>query len=174
MTAIASIDHVGITVPDLDEAIDFFVDAFGCEVVFRAGPYENVGYVWPGESEPEVVTVRLAVLTHGGAHNLEFLEYRPAGERHEWKPGRPSQPGGFHLAFWVEDARAALECLRAIDGVQVMGEVEAEQGGPIDGLDWVYLLTPWGMAIELLNWEPGRLPYEQQTSARMIPPAHLR
>ena len=30
-------EHVGITVPDLDAAIDFFIDVIGCEMVFDGG-----------------------------------------------------------------------------------------------------------------------------------------
>lgn len=36
-------------VPNLEEAIDFFVKAFDCEHVITGGPYDNVGWVWPGE-----------------------------------------------------------------------------------------------------------------------------
>src|SRR5581483_995903 len=76
LVVIRSIDHVGFTVPDLDEAVEFFCDVLGCELVLREGTYDNCGYVWPGESEPERATVRLAILRHGDSHNVELLEYR--------------------------------------------------------------------------------------------------
>ena len=31
-------DHIGFTVPDLDEADDFFVDVLGCTHVYSLGP----------------------------------------------------------------------------------------------------------------------------------------
>ena len=33
------IEHVGITVPDIDAAVRFFVDILGREECFRAGPF---------------------------------------------------------------------------------------------------------------------------------------
>ena len=32
-------EHIGFTVPDLDEAERFFVDVIGCEVVYSLGPF---------------------------------------------------------------------------------------------------------------------------------------
>ncbi|MDI9978693.1 VOC family protein [Rhodococcus sp. IEGM 1307] len=165
-----AVDHVGFTVPDLDQAVDFFVSALGCEVVLRSGPDPNVGYIWPGESEAEAAVVRLAVLTHASQHNIELLEYKNTSATSV--APRPSQPGGCHLAFYVEDVQAAVDHLTQFDGVRMMGQVMTEESGPIEGLDWVYILTPWGMAIELLRWMPG-LPYEATTEARLVSPAFL-
>jgi catechol-2,3-dioxygenase len=37
------IDHIGLTVPNLEEAVDFFVNVIGCEDFFlnKAGPFDN-------------------------------------------------------------------------------------------------------------------------------------
>jgi len=32
-------EHIGFTVPDLDEAERFFVDVIGCEKVYSLGPF---------------------------------------------------------------------------------------------------------------------------------------
>jgi len=34
-------DHIGITVPDLDEAVDFFVNVIGCEPFYTLGPFSS-------------------------------------------------------------------------------------------------------------------------------------
>lgn len=31
--------HIGITVPDVDEAVNFLVDVLGCEAFFSFGPF---------------------------------------------------------------------------------------------------------------------------------------
>jgi catechol 2,3-dioxygenase-like lactoylglutathione lyase family enzyme len=162
-----SFHHVGLAVPDLDQAVDFFQNALGCDVVMRSDPYENVGYVWPGEDSPEPATVRLAILTHGGTQNIELLEYRNKPSGPEPTAPRPSDRGTGHLCFDVEDVQAAVDHLMSWEGVQVLGAVDTETEGPLAGLDWVYLSTPWGLAIELVRWVPG-LPYEQTTSARLV------
>ncbi|TQR82397.1 VOC family protein [Mycobacterium hodleri] len=169
-----AVDHVGLTVPDLDQAVTFFTEAFGCEEIFRAGPYSDCGYFWPGEAQPEVATVRLAMLRHGGTHNVELLEYKDRSRVDRPEAPRPTERGGAHLAFYVDDIHALVDALRQRNDVRFLGVVEREQGGPIDGLEWVYLLTSWGLVIELLRWEPGQLPYEVGTSARLIPPPWLR
>jgi catechol 2,3-dioxygenase-like lactoylglutathione lyase family enzyme len=167
-----AVDHIGVSVPDLDEAISFFVDVFGFEVVLRAGPYDNFGYVWPGEDGPEQANLRLAVLRQGD-HNVELLEYsgRSAGDL---SPApRPADPGGMHLALYVEDIYEAEARLKGRSDIRFLCPVEKEQGGPLDGLDWAYLLTSWGLVIELIRWQPG-LPYEAATEKRLAPPPWLR
>lgn len=34
-------DHFGFTVPDLREAVEFFEDIIGAEVVYEIGPFES-------------------------------------------------------------------------------------------------------------------------------------
>ena len=34
-------EHIGFTVPDLDEAERFFVDIIGCEKMYSLGPFER-------------------------------------------------------------------------------------------------------------------------------------
>lgn len=36
-----NVDHVGVTVPDLDGAVSFFVDVLGCEVIYRTVPFSD-------------------------------------------------------------------------------------------------------------------------------------
>lgn len=38
-TATKGLDHVGLTVPNIEEATRFFVDALECEVLFDVGPF---------------------------------------------------------------------------------------------------------------------------------------
>ncbi len=167
-----AVDHPGFTVPDLEQAIDFFRDVFGCELVFRAGPYEHVGYRWPGESQPESATLTLAILRLGEAHNIELLEFADCASNPRRGPARPSELYAGHLAMYVDDVGAAVEDLRA-HGAQILGEVIEESDGPLTGLEWVYTLTPWGMVIELIRWPRG-MPYERTTTARLAEPPALR
>ena len=32
-------EHIGFTVPDLEEATRFFVDVIGCELIYTLGPF---------------------------------------------------------------------------------------------------------------------------------------
>jgi catechol 2,3-dioxygenase-like lactoylglutathione lyase family enzyme len=169
-----AIDHVGLSVPDLDTAVAFFQEVFGFELVFFTDPYEDVGWVWPGESEPEKVTLRIAVLQHDGMENIELLEYGNRAKPDRAEPPRPADRGGMHLAFYVEDIYGVEQELRKRNDVRFLSPVIMEEGGPIHGTDWSYILTDWGLTIELIRWIPGELPYEQHTDKRMVAPHWLR
>jgi catechol 2,3-dioxygenase-like lactoylglutathione lyase family enzyme len=163
-----AVDHVGFTVPDLDSAVAFFCDAFGAEVALRAGPYDNVGYRWPDESEPESATLRLAILRLGD-RNIELLEYADCASSPRDEAPRPSEQGAGHLALYVDDIHGAARELAGRGGCQVLGEVVTEQDGPLAGLAWVYVLTPFRLVIELIRWRPG-MPYEQVAAVRLAGP----
>ena len=34
-------DHIGFTVPNLEEAVDFFVNVIGCEMSYELGPFSS-------------------------------------------------------------------------------------------------------------------------------------
>ncbi len=163
------VDHIGYTVPDLDMAIELFVDVFGCQVVFMGGPYDDAGYVWPGEKEPAKTPMRCALLTHSGTMNIELLEYDNPSQI-DVVPPRPCEKGGAHICFYAENIEEVVKILRQREDVLVMGDVEKEVGGAIGGADWIYTVTTWGLVIELMRWEPGKLPYENTTDVRLVPP----
>lgn len=168
-----AVDHMGYTVPDLAQALDLFINVFGCEMVFMGGPYDDAGYIWPGEEHPAETPMRCAVLTHGETTNIELLEYENPSQK-EVVPPRPCEKGGAHICFYAEDIEGVVQALRAREDILIMGDVEKEVGGAIDSADWIYTVTTWGLVIEIMRWDPGRLPYEKHTSARMVPPPWLR
>ncbi|OPX08053.1 VOC family protein [Mycobacterium sp. AT1] len=162
-------DHVGMAVPDLDQAVEFFVDALGFDVVITAGPYDDFGYVWPGDSGPERGTLRQANLVLGTSFNLELLEYTNRTAELPNKVARPADPGGWHLCLHVDDIHAASAELAERSDTQSISEIILEEGDPMDGLLWTYLRTDWGLVLELIQWNPG-LPYERNTALRMALP----
>jgi catechol 2,3-dioxygenase-like lactoylglutathione lyase family enzyme len=165
-----AVDHAGFTVPELDPAVDFFVEALGAQVVVRGGPYDDVGYQWPGEASPEPATLRLAILRLG-EHNVELLEYADCDSSPRDDAPRPSEQGAAHLALYVDDISGAVQELSRRDGFHILGEVITEEVGALTGLDWVYVLTPFRLVLELIRWPLG-MPYEEQTRARLAgPPA---
>jgi len=93
------VDHIGIAVNSIDEALKFFRDALGLEV----------------ESVEEVADqkVRIAFLPVGETH-IELLE--PTGpDSNVAKFIEKKGEGIHHLAFKVEDVGAALESLKGKD-----------------------------------------------------------
>jgi glyoxylase I family protein len=147
-------EHIGFTVPDLDEAERFFVDVIGCELVYSLGPFvrdddwmlTNLGV------HPRTVMRELRFFRCGFGPNFEIFQYDAAdGQLPE---PRNSDIGGHHLAFYVDDFDTALAYLRE-HGVEVMGEPTASSSHST-GQRWVYFRSPWGMQFELVSYPQGK------------------
>jgi catechol 2,3-dioxygenase-like lactoylglutathione lyase family enzyme len=163
-------EHVGFTVPDLEEAVRFFVEVIGCERFYDLGPFRSDGD-WMETHlnvHPRTVMRKLTFLRCGQGSNFELFEYEAPDQRRE--PPRNSDVGGHHLAFYVDDIHAAVACLRA-RGVRVLGEPTVRTEGPNAGKTWIYFLTPWGMQCELVSFPHGE-GYEKDTDRRLWHPTH--
>ncbi len=163
-------DHIGFTVPDIDQAVAFFVDVLGCEAFYELGPFASDGD-WMATHlnvHPRAVMKKLRFLRCGNGSNFEIFEYEAPDQNRT--PPRNSDVGGHHLAFYVDDIDAALVHLRAL-GVRILGEPTLRTSGPSAGQTWVYFLSPWGMQLELVSY-PGGKGYEKTTAARLWHPAH--
>lgn len=163
-------DHIGFTVPDLDEAIRFFVDVIGCEPFYELGPFQDEAGDWMRTHlnvHPRTVMRRLKFLRCKHGSNFELFEYEAPDQRRE-QP-RNSDVGGHHLAFYVDDIDAAVAYLKA-RGVRVLGAPTVRTSGPNAGQTWVYFLSPWGMQLELVSFPDGK-GYERETDARLWHPA---
>ncbi|MCE3284274.1 MAG: putative lyase [Steroidobacteraceae bacterium] len=163
-------EHVGFTVPDIEQATRFFVDVIGCELVYSLGPMSDPGD-WMAthlnvDARAQVRDLRLFRCRHGV--NFEVFEYEAPAQRRE--PPRNSDVGGHHLAFYVDDFERALTYLRRHD-VKIVGEPTTRRDGPSAGMTWVYFLAPWGMQFELVSFPQGRA-YEETASVRLWHPAN--
>jgi catechol 2,3-dioxygenase-like lactoylglutathione lyase family enzyme len=148
------LDHVGFTVPDLDEAHRFLVDVLGCEYLYSLGPFADEG-TWMADHlnvDPRAVVTENRFFRLGGQAILEVFHYTAPGQR--LAGPRNSDVGGHHVALYVDDLDAAVAHLRA-HGVTVLGEPTASRG-PHEGQRWVYFLAPWGMHFELVSYPDGR------------------
>ncbi len=161
-------DHIGFTVPDLDEADAFFTDIIGCERVYELGPF-HADDDWMRvhlNVHPRTVMRRLVFYRCAFGTNFEIFEYDAADEQ-ATQP-RNSDIGGHHLAFYVDDLDAAVAYLHQ-HGVRVLGEPTASKGAS-EGQRWVYFLAPWGMQLELVSFPQGKA-YESEAPVRLWHPA---
>lgn len=166
-----AVHHVAYTVPDLEQAVDFFVRVIGAELAYTldsvAAPDDDPQWMARKLAVPPDAVARIAMLRLGPVTNLELFSYAVPDQRRALP--RNSDWGGHHLAIYVDDVDKAVEYLRAVPGVTVLGEPETIVDGPIAGDRWVYFTTPWGMHLELITMPPG-MPYETGTPARVYTP----
>src|SRR5947209_3395724 len=105
--------HVGITVPDIEQAIAFFEAVLGAVTVFRTGPFDVDEFFMRRKLGAGTGTrIRdVAFLRCGDGPSVELFEY--SGEDSSARPKRVSEVGGTHLCFEVEDVFASAKRLQA-------------------------------------------------------------
>jgi catechol 2,3-dioxygenase-like lactoylglutathione lyase family enzyme len=155
LPGLTGVDHIGLTVPDLEAASRFLVDVLGCEYLYTLGPFRHDQDDWMREHlnvDPRAVMEQLHFFRCGTQAIFEVFQYAAPDQRTTMP--RNSDRGGHHVALYVEDLDAAVEYLRH-QGVQVLGEPTASRG-PSQGQRWVYFLAPWGMQFELVSYPHGK------------------
>ncbi|MGW4028343.1 VOC family protein [Streptomyces sp. NPDC004838] len=163
-------EHIGFTVPDLDEADAFLVDVLGCQRIYQLGPFIHEHGDWMREQlnvHPRSIMRKLYFYRCGFGPNFEVFQWEP-GDGDQREQPRNSDVGGHHLAFYVDDLDTAVEYLRS-RGVRVLGEPVAS-GNASEGQRWVYFLSPWGMQFELVSFPRGKA-YEADAEVTLWHPA---
>ncbi len=140
---ISGLDHVAIGVPDLDAALDFYLEALDAEVVFRsdiAGDRPDADKVVGIDG----LVARAAMLRFGAqGSQVEVWQYADPEIVDRRSP--PNGLGYPHIALRVTDIDAEHERLSGIGMTFV--------GPPVD-LGWakaIYGTDPFGNIIELLE-----------------------
>jgi len=161
-------EHIGFTVPDLDEAERFFVDVIGCERVYSVGPFVRDGD-WMAEQmnvHPRAVMRELRFFRCEFGPNFEIFQWETPDD--QGPQPKNSDIGGHHLGFYVDDLDVAIAHLRS-HGVRVLGEPVASRGASA-GQRWIYFLTPWGMQCELVSFPDGKA-YEKDSDVTLWHPS---
>lgn len=151
-------DHIGFTVPNLEEATRFFVDVIGCKVLYEVGPFMSDDD-WMTENlnvHPRAVINKYRMLKCKNGPSFEVFEFESPDQNKT--QAKNSDYAGHHLAFYVTDMAVAAEHLKS-HGVEILGEIKTIEEGPTKGLSWLYFLSPWGMQLELVSYNQG-LAYE--------------
>ncbi|GAA4558877.1 VOC family protein [Planotetraspora kaengkrachanensis] len=167
LPGLSGVDHIGFTVPDLEEASRFLVDVLGCEYMYTLGPYRHDDSDWMSEHlnvHPRAVMRQLHFFRCGGQAIFEVFEYS-APDQNAALP-RNSDIGGHHVALYVDDLDAAVAYLEG-KGVTMLGGPTASRG-PSEGQRWVYFLSPWGMQFELVSY-PGGKAFDRQAKDAAAP-----
>lgn len=168
LPTVRTLDHVGLTVPDIAAASDFLVNALGFDEVYSYAPGDGTGDVQERQfaRHPESRVERITVLRLGTL-NLELFEFRAPDQRRVMP--RSSDWGSAHLAFYVDDLDAAVQHLRD-HGARVLGE-PMTLGGPESGPGnrFIFALAPGGLTLELITYPEGKA-YEQTSARRLFDP----
>ncbi len=163
-------DHIGLTVPDLDEAEAFLVDVIGAQRVYTLGAKRSDDSDWMTDQlgvHPRTIIREIRFYRLGHGLNIELFHY-DAADGQAPHP-RNSDIGGHHIALYVDDMAAAVEHLRS-HGVTIMGTPVASAGAAL-GQHWLYFTAPWGTQFELVSYPEGKA-YERDADVVLWHPAH--
>ena len=166
--ALRGVEHIAVTVPNLEQAVRFFVDVLGCEHFYDMGPFADPEGTWMSDNldvHPRAAIPKFSLLRCGNGANFEIFEYTAPDQVQRWP--RMSDWGGSHVAFYVDDMDAALDRLRE-HGVKVLGAGSNPGFGPESGAGscFAHWLTPWGQLMEFVSYPNGREYYK--TSSRRL------
>jgi catechol 2,3-dioxygenase-like lactoylglutathione lyase family enzyme len=144
---VKAIHHVGITVPDLGRALDFYTEVLGLELADPPSPVFDHPELGPAVGVPgaNLRQVNLAC----GESIVELLEYTQPPSPIA-KPIPANALGATHLAFYVDDAEATKAELET-KGVEFLSEVNVVDDGVLAGWRWVYFRDPFGIVLELVE-----------------------
>jgi len=143
------ITHVGLAVPNLEQAIDWYSKVFGFYVL--AGPFE---FNEENEKSPnmtkdllgeEVKKVRNVHLMSSGGVGIELFEFQQPTFEEE---PLPAHSGFFHICLIVDDLVETIERIVQYGGEQTSRIWNLSEGKPYY---LVYTKDPFGHTIELYS-----------------------
>jgi catechol 2,3-dioxygenase-like lactoylglutathione lyase family enzyme len=151
MARVTGIDHVGVTVSDVDRSLAFWRDLLGLEVLGRGTvEWEHLDRLVALEG----TRIEWCELALPGGGKVELSRYhRPVGA--PVAPGEENEPGRSHLSLLVDDLAAMLATLRAA-GVPARTEEPVEiPVGAYAGGKAAYVFDPDGVELELIERTVG-------------------
>jgi catechol 2,3-dioxygenase-like lactoylglutathione lyase family enzyme len=154
-------DHTGVTVPDVAQAVDFFVNVVGCEKAMSFGPFADDKGTFMQDLlhvDPKAVIEEITLVRCGHGSNIELFQYT-APDQKVVTP-RNSDIGGYHIAFYVDDIKAAKDYLDSKGVETFFGPLPVDQG-PAAGQSIFYFLAPWGLQLEAISYPEG-MAYEKE------------
>ncbi|MER9846245.1 VOC family protein [Mesorhizobium sp. M0106] len=162
-------DHTGVTVPDMEQAVDFFTEVVGCKKAMSFGPFADDKGTFMQDLlgvDPKAVIEEITLIRCGHGSNIELFKYT-APDQKDLTP-RNSDIGGFHIAFYVDDIAAAKAYLDGKGVKTRMGPLPVTEG-PAAGQTILYFQAPWGLQLEAISY-PNGMAYEKDAETVLWSP----
>ena len=96
--------------------------------------------------DPKTVIKQITLVRCGMGSNIELFSYQSPDQK-VVQP-KNSDIGGYHIAFYVDDIKAAADDLHAKNVKTMMGPIPITEG-PAAGQAIVYFNAPWGRRTRL-------------------------
>jgi glyoxylase I family protein len=152
------IDHVSLTVLDIDAAVAFYTKVFGAELAYSMGPFDAAeiprmpdGKDWTAAHiNVPGARLKIAMLKLAGGMGMELFEYQLPADAVKTPP-RNCDIGSRHLCLEVEDLDAAVDYLKQHGCKAMAGSIDMLDGPCPPSRSW-YVLDPFGNQLELVEY----------------------
>lgn len=151
------INHVGLTVPDLQQATEFLQKALDARFVYN-GLTDNDPPRKGADTERQLglssgsMVIKQRLLRIGNGPNLELFEIV---SREQEQPVKLQDIGWNHISLYVDDIDYAVERVKAAGG-RFLSEIhENSRHEDTEDNASVYFQAPWGSLIELQSIPNG-------------------
>ncbi|HSK17338.1 MAG TPA: VOC family protein [Gaiellaceae bacterium] len=166
-------DHVGITVPDIDEAVAWFEDVLRCSAPLTFGPFSDPDGTFMQDLlgvHPRAVIEQITLVRCGNGPNIELFQYDSPDQDRSFR--RNSDYGGKHIAFYVRHIDKAVAYMEAKGVEKLLGPLPVTEG-PAAGQTINYFRTPFGTYVELISYPKG-MAYEETATTPLWDPRDNR
>lgn len=172
VTGVLGVDHMGITVPNVKQARNWFVNVMGCTAPLRFGPFADpkgslmtdlVGV------HPRAVIQEINLVRCGTGSSIELFQYTSPDQSKRFALN--SDVAGHHVAFYVRDIKAAVAYMARKGVKKYLGPFPVT-GGPAAGQTINYFRTPFGLYVELISY-PSGMAYEKTAATKLWNPADV-
>lgn len=170
-SVVRGMNHVGLTVPDMDQATDFLQKALDAKFVYDGltasdEPRKGADLERQVGFSPGTLMIKQRLLRIGNGANIELFEI--ASDRQS-KPVGLQDFGWNHISFYVDDINYAIDRVTAAGG-RLLSEVhQNSRHEDTENSTSVYFFTPWGSLIELQS-VPNGYYYPDNSEAKIWVP----
>ncbi|ANG91899.1 VOC family protein [Enterobacteriaceae bacterium 155047] len=151
------INHVGLTVPDLQQATEFLQAALDAKFVYDGLTCDD-DPLKGADAERQLgltsgsMMIKQRLLRIGNGPNVELFEFI---SKDQVKPVRVQDYGWNHISLYVDDINYAIERVKAAGGKFLSEVHENSRHEDTENNAGVYFYTPWGSLVELQSIPNG-------------------
>ncbi|WP_037027333.1 VOC family protein [Psychromonas aquimarina] len=146
--------HIGITVPDIQEAAAFFTEIFDGKVIGEGYNFQSEDNWMKDQLDvhPRTRIDKIQMIQLPDDSVIELFQYQSQDQNTVYP--KNSDIGGHHISFEVENIIEAIAYLKE-KNIEVLGDYTYNApsweniNGTKEGMKWVFFKTPWGLSLEL-------------------------
>jgi catechol 2,3-dioxygenase-like lactoylglutathione lyase family enzyme len=149
------IDHIGLTVPNIDVAAAWLEQKLGFINPLTFGPFSDPTGDFMTQLvdvHPRAVVQEIRMLRGGDGPNIELFQYTSPDQDQAFR--RNSDWGAHHIAFYVQRIEKGVEYLQTKAESKLFGPVTLTDG-PAAGQAINYFHDPFGTDVELISYPHG-------------------